>query len=127
MLYVYLKSTSGRIPAGSVLLSLARVAQQGRREVSRIDKCPDKNAFIEFEIRLERAEEKRSLTSATTHEREVKPLRQEPSLKDIKLVKSVSPDRNKEDKSTSFRYLMGSNVDIGSSREPRLNKRYSKR
>lgn len=59
MLYVYLKSTSGRIPAGSVPLSLTRAAQQGRREVSRIDKCPDKNAFIEFEIRLERAEEKR--------------------------------------------------------------------
>lgn len=59
MLYVYLKSSSGRIPAGSVPLSLARAAQQAHREVSRIDKCPDKNAFIELEIRVDRIEEKR--------------------------------------------------------------------
>lgn len=57
----------------------------------------------------------------------MKPLRHEPSLKNIQLVKSVSPDKGKEDKNGSFRYLVGSQVDIGSPREPRLNKRYSKR
>jgi hypothetical protein len=52
LLFVYLKSSSGRIPAGSLAVSLARASLQPFREISRIDKCPDKNAFIEFELKL---------------------------------------------------------------------------
>jgi hypothetical protein len=52
MLLIYLKSSSGRIPAGSVGLPLMRAETRAIREISRIDKCPDKNAFIEFEMKL---------------------------------------------------------------------------
>jgi hypothetical protein len=38
--------------------------------MSRIDKCPDKNAFIEFEMKMEKLEYKKDTTLTTTLEKE---------------------------------------------------------
>jgi len=45
---VYLKSASGKIPAGSVSLDLTKKRLGYSKTTSKIDKCPDKNATIEY-------------------------------------------------------------------------------
>ena len=56
-LLVYLKSSSGRIPAGVILLPVCKPDAPPTREMARIEKCPDKHATLEYEARLERVGE----------------------------------------------------------------------
>jgi hypothetical protein len=51
-LLIYLKSASGKIPAGVVQLPVHPSSSVTRKELGRIDKCPDKNAFIEYDFFL---------------------------------------------------------------------------
>jgi hypothetical protein len=43
-----LKSASGKIPAGSVPLDLTKKRLGYSKTTSKIDKCPDKNAMIDY-------------------------------------------------------------------------------
>jgi len=45
---VLLKSATGKIPAGSVPLDLTKTTMSSVKTTAKIDKCPDKNASIEF-------------------------------------------------------------------------------
>jgi len=45
------------MPAGVVQLGLSLGGVGNRRHSSRIEKCPDKNAVIEYEIKIEKMEE----------------------------------------------------------------------
>ena len=50
---LFLKSSSGRIPAGSVSISLNSVGQSSNRSSHLVDKCPDKQAVIEMGVSCE--------------------------------------------------------------------------
>ena len=48
---VFLKSSSGKIPAGSATI-FVKNDKERQRAVINIEKCPDKTASIEYSLRL---------------------------------------------------------------------------
>ena len=50
---LYLKSSSGRIPAGSVNVSLNSIGQAQNKETYEVEKCPDKKAAVEMSLSCE--------------------------------------------------------------------------
>jgi hypothetical protein len=50
---ILLKSATGKIPAGSVALDLTKTTIGSIKNTVKIDKCPDKNATIEFSIEVQ--------------------------------------------------------------------------
>ena len=47
---IFLKSSSGRIPAGAAFIDLNRLSNESSRTEISIEKCPDKNASIEASL-----------------------------------------------------------------------------
>ena len=50
---LYLKSSSGRIPAGSVNVSLNSIGQAQNKDTYEVEKCPDKKAAVEMSLSCE--------------------------------------------------------------------------
>ena len=50
---LFLKSSSGRIPAGAVILSLNSIGQNQTRHSYGVEKCPDKQAAVELSLSCE--------------------------------------------------------------------------
>jgi hypothetical protein len=50
---LFLKSSSGRIPAGSISLSLNALGSEQQRQSYGIEKCPDKDAVAEMSVACE--------------------------------------------------------------------------
>lgn len=47
---VYLATTSGKIPAGTAYVNTSQLKKGVNKDVIGIDKCPDKNAYLETVI-----------------------------------------------------------------------------
>lgn len=47
---VYLVTASGKIPAGTAYINTSQLKKGSNKDVIGIDKCPDKNAYIETVI-----------------------------------------------------------------------------
>jgi hypothetical protein len=53
MLLVYLKSSSGKIPAGNILIDINSFKKGVNKFETNILKCPDKSASISFSIAID--------------------------------------------------------------------------
>lgn len=52
-LLLFLKSSSGRIPAGSISLSINAIGQGISREIIPVEKCPDKQAVACISVQID--------------------------------------------------------------------------
>ena len=50
---MFLKSSNGRIPAGSVVIGINSLKEGSHRETFNIEKCPDKHATVDLSITCE--------------------------------------------------------------------------
>jgi hypothetical protein len=50
LVQLYLKSSNGRIPAGSIHISINSISQNQTRETYRVEKCPDSEATVDMTV-----------------------------------------------------------------------------